>query len=147
MDISNVYVPDHQKWGKYYDDMLKQRLNRVNEESGFSKPIDFLASNKHSSIPAESSQNAVKVKLVSPVKQTNDQVISELRRDTDTDNIKEGISPEAVRSMNGLKKKGKKKTHSRKQNFKSKTSKIKKKKNKANKKKTVKRRIKDIFSL
>ena len=50
MDISKVYVPDHQKWEKYYDVMLSQRLK---ENSSLIKPTDFLASSKNTSVPAK----------------------------------------------------------------------------------------------
>lgn len=146
MDISKVYVPDYEKWERYYDGTLSQKLSRIKEDSTMVQPTDFLASSKNTPVPIEPSAEGVKVKLVSPVKQTNDQVVSELRRDSDSDYIKGGSSNKANRRMKPSGRKGKKR-HSRKHSYKSKNRKVGKKKNKTKKKKVVKRRIKDIFTL
>ena len=146
MNISKVYVPDHKKWENYYDGILSQRVSRIKEESELNQPVDFLASSKTTSVPEESSREAVKVKLVSPVKQTNDQVVSELRRDSESDTIKAGVSRDSNRRMKSRGKKGKRR-HSTKQKRKSKNRKSGKRKNRINKKRVVKRRIKDIFTL
>ena len=135
-----------QKWENYYDVILSQRVSRIKEESGLNQPVDFLASSKTTSVPKESSSEAVKVKLVSHVKQTNDQVVSELRRDSESDTLKASVSGETNRRMKSRGKKGKRR-HSTKQNRKSKNRKSGKRKNKINKKRVVKRRIKDIFTL
>ena len=79
--------------------------------------------------------------MVSPVKQTNDQVTSELRRESD--GIKTSASKTENRSMKkGADKnikKGKKKQKTQKRKF--------TKNNNKKKKKSVKKRIKDIFTL
>ena len=118
MDISKVYVPDQEKWEEYYDRILTQRLSRIKEETGLIQPADFLASSKTTSAPADASSEAVKVKLVSPVKQTNDKVVSELRLYSESDAIKAISSAETNRRMKSRGKKGRKR-HSTKQNHKS----------------------------
>ena len=76
-NISQVYIPDHQKWEKYYNDMLYQR--QAENMNGQNTTNEFLVSKQttKSESPQETVGEPLKVKLVSPVKQSNDQVISE----------------------------------------------------------------------
>ena len=77
---------------KYYDDLLSQRLSDIKNTKVTKQPDDFLASNDTTSVPKETFSESLKVKLVSPVKQINDQVTSELRRDSESDSMKTSAS-------------------------------------------------------
>ena len=72
--------------------MLSQRLSDVKNTNVTKQPDDFLASNDTISVPKETLSESLKVKLVSPVKQINDQVTSELRRDSESDSIEMSAS-------------------------------------------------------
>ena len=147
--LSKVYVPDHLKWEKYYEDLLSQRLQDFKYHDSVKQPEDFLASSKNTAVPKEPSSESVKVKLVSPVKQANDQVVSELRRDSDSNAIKAGTSKKVNTSMKRHAKRGTKKRSGNK-----KQKGVRRRQNRKNgkserktNKKIVKRRIKDIFTL
>ena len=84
----------------------------------------------------------MKVSLVSPFKQTNDQLVSKLRRESEVDSIKSAALNEMNRSMKRKRKKGPNKRSGKKRQ---KTQKRRITKNK--KKKMVKRGIQDIFTL
>ena len=145
MDISKVYVPDHQKWENYYDDLLSQRLCEIKNTPTTKQPDDSLVSSERTSVPKETSSDSLNVKLVSPIKQINDQVTTELRRDLESDSIKISASKTSDRSMKRRTKKGAKKGNKKQKTQRRKIRKrdIKKKKVK----KSVKRRNKDIFTL
>lgn len=149
MDISNMYVPNHKKWEKYYDELLSQRLREVGNHKTVVMPDSFLVPTETSSSITNTDKQhdgeRLSVKLVSPVKQVNDQVVSELRRDSDPEDIK-GVTLKAKhRSMKSRGKKGSKNSlHKKKQKKQRRKNNIKKtKKNK----KLNKKRIKDIFTL
>ena len=90
MNVRNLYVPDPQKWAKYYEktvsgeynpyaNKLKNNLNQVGgslnmPNRGFIVPIDAHAKNNtHESEP-------VKLKMISPTEQIVEQARNELKR-------------------------------------------------------------------
>ncbi|MEW8509094.1 MAG: hypothetical protein AB2598_20630 [Candidatus Thiodiazotropha sp.] len=145
MEVSKVYVPDHFKWKKYYEDLLSQKIGDAKNGNNWKSPDEYLVSKESSSEPKETAADPLRVKLVSTVKQANDQVVSELRREADGDSIKPAALQKTNRSMKRQTKKGRKKGSGKKKQ-KTQRSRIKKNKNKRKTKK-VKRRIKDIFTL
>ena len=44
MDFSQVYIPDPQKWEKYYNDLLNQRQKEYKDGQSFISPDQFLVS-------------------------------------------------------------------------------------------------------
>ena len=133
--------------GKYYNALLNQKQKEYKDGQSFISPDQFLVSKQisKSDIPQPSAAEPVNVKLVSPVKQANDQVVSELKRESDSDGIKATVRKEINRSMKKRERKSSSKNSKEKKQKNVKRNKIGKKDKKI--KKVLKRRIKDIFTL
>lgn len=92
MDVANLYVPQIEKWTKYYDKVANGSYNSytdhmdrgVNQRGGsiagsadgFMVPIDKHAKNQ----TAQIDNNQVSVQMVSPAQMTTEQAKQELRR-------------------------------------------------------------------
>lgn len=88
MDVSKMYIPDPQKWMKYYEQVAKghhnayiNNKNRTTFQRGGSiarKTVGFMDSIGLQSLRPKSSEP---IEIVSPVHQVVDQAESNIRRD------------------------------------------------------------------
>ena len=139
MNSTKLYMPDHEKWTNYYKNLLAERLEKSDSGKKIYKADNFLVPSETSvsqNVNKSPSTEQLAVKLISPVKRTNDQVVSELRREEEESDIK-GIS------MKGRKHKRSKKTG--RNTITPKRKKVVKKRNK--KRRNRKKSVRDIFTL
>lgn len=97
MDVTKIYVPDPQKWIKYYQHMADIRKpSRIYQWTGINQSGGSISGIGNSyMIPVESSSTSnishkdnTNVKLISPAQSTVDQAASEIKRTVTTSNHK-----------------------------------------------------------
>ena len=147
MEPSKLYIPNHKRWEAYYEKLLEKQKSKFDSKNILYKPDGFLVPSQTSSaqkVNKDSTSDPLSVKLISPVKQSNDQIVSELRREDDNPDIKGKLEEmrTKVHSKRGKKRSGK---TLRSNKLKYKRKRIPKKRNKKGAK--GKRRYKDIFTL
>lgn len=91
MESTKMYVPNHEKWANYYKKLLTDRLEKSESGTKLYKADNFLVPSETSvaqKVNKSPTTEQLAVKLISPVKRTNDQVVSELRREEEEQDIK-----------------------------------------------------------
>lgn len=119
MDISKLYVPSHEKWQNFYDNLFSNVTNTNSDtpvhgirENKKDISIASLSSSRsmvplHSvkKIVNDSSENSIPLKLVSPVQMTTDQAKSELERVSSEEIIKSHRKANMKHNAQGIRRK------------------------------------------
>lgn len=129
--------------------MLYTRISDSESVASTKKPDGYLVPTKTAiaqEVDTEGVRDPLSVKLVSPVKQTNDQGTSEIRRESNDIDRKGGSQRLKGRTMKKRQKKGGKRSSNSSHKRRTKTNRVNKRKGRKTKT-AKKRRIRDIFTL